>query len=85
VNASSSRKTRHCGGATSNFAMARIDRIEPDPKTPVHRYAHLDLLPGGLVPVPFSRGGRFADAVLRALPSALSADPALRIAVYPLA
>lgn len=72
------RETRRGGGGNSYFAMARIDRIEPDPTTPGHHYAFLTDYREFVAPVPFARDGRFAEAVLRALPSASMAGPALR-------
>ncbi len=72
------RETRRGGGGNSYFAMARIDRVEADPTTPGHHYAFLTDFREFVAPVPFARDGRFAEAVLRAPPSASMAGPALR-------
>lgn len=72
------RETRRGGGGNSYFAMARIERVESDPTMPGHQYAFLSDFREFVAPVPFSRDGRFAEAVLRALPRASMAGPALR-------
>lgn len=61
------REPRRGGGQTAYIAVARIDRIEPDPATPRHHYAYLcDYLRFDRS-VPLAENQRYWEARLRLL------------------
>ena len=61
------REPRRNGGRRAYIAAARVLRIEPDPNRPNHAYVVIgDYLPFDK-PVPFSSGGTYAEAPLRAI------------------
>lgn len=70
------REPQRNGGRRAYVAVARVLKIDPDPARPGYSYASIgDYLPFDL-PVPFSSGGTYAEAVLREI-----GDPS-RIGAY---
>jgi putative restriction endonuclease len=58
-------ESRRDGGRQVYFAMARILRIEPDPKIQDHFYAHMVDYVEFAEPVPFKPDGRLLESFLR--------------------
>ena len=61
------REPQRNGGRRAYIATARVIRVEPDPESAAHSYAHVADYPEFPTPVPFVADGRYAEAPLRAI------------------
>ncbi len=62
------RRPRADGGSLAYFATARVQSIEPDQSNPRMSYARLSEYLSFDQPVPWTTGGRYAEAGLRNIP-----------------
>lgn len=72
------REPRRGGGREGYVAVARVERITPDPERPMHSYAWLsDFLPFDEV-VPLRRGAGFYEVALNSVPAPARIGAALQ-------